>query len=87
MSGLYIVLITTNLIIDFSHVGQLEALNVPKNAFKRPNRKELLMDQPTNGPTDSVEKPSMLKLIYQLAVHILSVTLNLQVGFFKILRK
>ena len=26
MSGLYIVLITTNLIIDFSHVGQLEAL-------------------------------------------------------------
>ena len=27
MSGLYIVLITTNLIIDFSHVRQLEALN------------------------------------------------------------
>ena len=26
MSGLYFVLITTNLIIDFSHVGQLEAL-------------------------------------------------------------
>ena len=26
MSGLHIVLITTNQIIDFSHVGQLEAL-------------------------------------------------------------